>query len=319
MSAASTAPGVARPRRVRARVEGTVQGVGFRPYVFRLATELGLGGCVLNDERGVLLEVEGRPEQIECVPRPPASPKQPPLAAIEAVRRAHAVADGRARFPDPRLRRRRRARGPGRARHGDLRRLPRGALRPGRPPLPLSVHQLHQLRAAVDDHPRRPLRPAADDDGGVRDVRRLAAPSTRIRATAASTRSRTPVRMRAAASGCSTPTASDRGGRPDPIEAAAALLPRGLGRRGQGTRRLPPRLRRRRRARRRRAPGAQAPRAEAVRADGARPRAARELVELSPTEEELLDRAAAPDRDRPPARAAPASRPRWRRALATSA
>ena len=46
-------------RRVRARVEGTVQGVGFRPFVYRLASELDLSGFVLNDERGVLLEVEG--------------------------------------------------------------------------------------------------------------------------------------------------------------------------------------------------------------------------------------------------------------------
>ena len=49
-----------RPRRrTRVRVHGTVQGVGFRPYVYRLAGELGLGGFVLNDSRGVLLEVEG--------------------------------------------------------------------------------------------------------------------------------------------------------------------------------------------------------------------------------------------------------------------
>jgi hydrogenase maturation protein HypF len=46
-------------RRTRVRVHGTVQGVGFRPYVYRLAGELGLGGFVLNDSRGVLLEVEG--------------------------------------------------------------------------------------------------------------------------------------------------------------------------------------------------------------------------------------------------------------------
>ena len=54
----SAAPAGSR-RRVRARVEGTVQGVGFRPYVHRLAGELGLGGSIRNDERGVLLEVEG--------------------------------------------------------------------------------------------------------------------------------------------------------------------------------------------------------------------------------------------------------------------
>ena len=46
-------------RRARARIEGTVQGVGFRPYVHRLAGELELAGYVRNDERGVVLEVEG--------------------------------------------------------------------------------------------------------------------------------------------------------------------------------------------------------------------------------------------------------------------
>ena len=48
-------------RRVRARVAGTVQGVGFRPHVYRLVREFGLGGWVLNDPRGVLAEVEGPP------------------------------------------------------------------------------------------------------------------------------------------------------------------------------------------------------------------------------------------------------------------
>ena len=46
-------------RRVRVRVEGVVQGVGFRPHVYRLARELGLAGWVRNDERGVVIEVEG--------------------------------------------------------------------------------------------------------------------------------------------------------------------------------------------------------------------------------------------------------------------
>ncbi|RPI12207.1 MAG: hypothetical protein EHM63_00115, partial [Actinobacteria bacterium] len=40
------------------RVTGTVQGVGFRPFVYRHATRLGLGGWVLNDSSGVLIEVE---------------------------------------------------------------------------------------------------------------------------------------------------------------------------------------------------------------------------------------------------------------------
>lgn len=72
-------------RRVRARVEGTVQGVGFRPYVYRLAVSLGLGGFIRNDERGVLVEAEGEPARIEeFLARLPA--EAPPLARIERVR-----------------------------------------------------------------------------------------------------------------------------------------------------------------------------------------------------------------------------------------
>jgi hydrogenase maturation protein HypF len=71
-------------RRAAGRVEGTVQGVGFRPYVYRIAREEGLGGFVRNDERGVVIDVEGSAEAIErFVARLPA--EAPPLAAIEAV------------------------------------------------------------------------------------------------------------------------------------------------------------------------------------------------------------------------------------------
>ena len=70
--------------RVRARVEGTVQGVGFRPFVYRLAAELGLAGWVLNDERGVLLEVEGAAEPVREFMRRLWS-EAPPLAVVERV------------------------------------------------------------------------------------------------------------------------------------------------------------------------------------------------------------------------------------------
>ena len=61
------------PARARIRVEGTVQGVGFRPHVYRLARESGLDGFVLNDARGVLIEVDsviaGKADFEQCVQR----------------------------------------------------------------------------------------------------------------------------------------------------------------------------------------------------------------------------------------------------------
>ena len=70
--------------RVRARVEGTVQGVGFRPYVYRLASELGCSGHVLNDARGVVVEVEADTKSVQrFLARLPA--EAPPLARIERV------------------------------------------------------------------------------------------------------------------------------------------------------------------------------------------------------------------------------------------
>jgi len=44
--------------RLRVTVRGAVQGVGFRPFVYRLATELGCAGWVLNSAEGVFIEVE---------------------------------------------------------------------------------------------------------------------------------------------------------------------------------------------------------------------------------------------------------------------
>lgn len=50
--------------RWRIRVDGIVQGVGFRPFVHGLASELGLVGFVSNDEAGVLIEAEGPREAL---------------------------------------------------------------------------------------------------------------------------------------------------------------------------------------------------------------------------------------------------------------
>jgi hydrogenase maturation protein HypF len=63
---------------------GAVQGVGFRPFVFRLATELGLAGWVRNDGDGVTIEAEGRHARLlrflERLPR-----EKPAAATIYAT------------------------------------------------------------------------------------------------------------------------------------------------------------------------------------------------------------------------------------------
>ena len=100
---------VAPATRVRLRVSGTVQGVGFRPHAYRLASDLGLAGWVRNDERGVVLEVEGDPEAVDrFVAR--LESDAPPLARVESVasgevapsgERGFRIADsGRAAVPD---------------------------------------------------------------------------------------------------------------------------------------------------------------------------------------------------------------------------
>ncbi|HEY2680641.1 MAG TPA: acylphosphatase, partial [Candidatus Udaeobacter sp.] len=48
-----------KSERLKMIVRGAVQGVGFRPFVYRLAAELRLNGYVSNTAQGVLIEVEG--------------------------------------------------------------------------------------------------------------------------------------------------------------------------------------------------------------------------------------------------------------------
>jgi hydrogenase maturation protein HypF len=73
--------------RRRIRVAGVVQGVGFRPFVYRLATELGLSGHVGNDNEGVLISVEGEKPSIEEFEARLLA-DAPPMARIFSTERA---------------------------------------------------------------------------------------------------------------------------------------------------------------------------------------------------------------------------------------
>ena len=194
------------PERQRVRVRGTVQGVGFRPFVWRLAQRAGARRLGAERRRGRARGGAGRAADACGVPAP------------RGRRRAAA-----------RARRRGRARGmPAAARaagfaiaasRGGTATTPvtpdaatcadclRRALRPGRPPLPLPVHQLHPLRPALHHHARRALRPAAHHDGGLRDVPGVRARVRATRPTGASTPSPTPARSAGRGSRCWARTA----------------------------------------------------------------------------------------------------------------
>src|SRR6266511_2429271 len=70
--------------RLKITVRGAVQGVGFRPLVYRLATELKLGGWVSNSAQGLFIETEGAPAALHAfllrIER-----EKPPRAIIQSL------------------------------------------------------------------------------------------------------------------------------------------------------------------------------------------------------------------------------------------
>ena len=66
------------------RVRGIVQGVGFRPFVYRLAQELRLAGWVLNDTQGVAIEVQGPVQALQRFEQRLKS-DAPPRSRVDAL------------------------------------------------------------------------------------------------------------------------------------------------------------------------------------------------------------------------------------------
>jgi hydrogenase maturation protein HypF len=74
--------------RLKLQIAGLVQGVGFRPFIYRLAQELGLKGYILNDTSGVLVEAEGEKHKLdELLIR--IDREKPPVSRIFSLQHAY--------------------------------------------------------------------------------------------------------------------------------------------------------------------------------------------------------------------------------------
>ncbi|HSJ16142.1 MAG TPA: carbamoyltransferase HypF, partial [Longimicrobiales bacterium] len=88
---------VAERRRVRLHVRGTVQGVGFRPFIYRIAHELGVTGWVANDSAGAVIDAEADDALLErFIER--LHEALPPHASITSIAARWLDPDGRAGF-----------------------------------------------------------------------------------------------------------------------------------------------------------------------------------------------------------------------------
>jgi len=131
-------------------VRGVVLGVGFRPFVYRLAAEEGLTGWIGNDTDGVTIEIEGTEAGIEGFLKRLRA-ETPPLARIDAVAVSELEATGETGFRIV-------ERGARAGEHGDsggcgdVRGLFAGVIGSGRSAVPVSVFELHELRTSVHDY-----------------------------------------------------------------------------------------------------------------------------------------------------------------------
>ncbi|HYG98698.1 MAG TPA: carbamoyltransferase HypF [Terriglobales bacterium] len=93
MAVHSQPEAVSTDRRLRVVIRGAVQGVGFRPFVYRLAAEMGLPGWVENSSSGVFIEVEGTDEQLGAFLRRLESEK-PAISFIQSLESSYLDAVG---------------------------------------------------------------------------------------------------------------------------------------------------------------------------------------------------------------------------------
>ena len=84
-------------RRLCIEIKGAVQGVGFRPFVYRLATGLSLTGWVVNNSKGVFIEVEGAQTALDSFLQR-ISTEHPPRAIIHSLHTHRRLPLGYERF-----------------------------------------------------------------------------------------------------------------------------------------------------------------------------------------------------------------------------
>ena len=72
------------PERQRLLIQGAVQGVGFRPFIYRLAAEIGIQGWVINSAQGVLIEAEAPRASLELF-KTQIEAQKPPHSIIQSI------------------------------------------------------------------------------------------------------------------------------------------------------------------------------------------------------------------------------------------
>ena len=73
-----------KPERERLLIQGAVQGVGFRPFIYRLAAEIGIQGWVSNSAQGVLIEAEAPRSQLDTF-LAQIKAQKPPHSSIQRI------------------------------------------------------------------------------------------------------------------------------------------------------------------------------------------------------------------------------------------